>query len=79
MSQKHNIVWFKRDLRITDHAPLLAASRQEEPVIPLYIVEPDRRIGIAGVNIALQLIAKILSRHLSAFENIAGRQKHGSS
>ena len=41
MSQKHNIVWFKRDLRITDHAPLLAASRQEEPVIPLYIVEPD--------------------------------------
>ena len=41
MLQKHNIVWFKRDLRITDHAPLLAASRQEEPVIPLYIVEPD--------------------------------------
>ena len=41
MAQKHNIVWFKRDLRITDHAPLLAASRQEEPAIPLYIVEPD--------------------------------------
>ena len=32
------IVWFKRDLRITDHAPLLHASRGK--VIPLYILEP---------------------------------------
>ena len=42
MSQTHNIVWFKRDLRVNDHAPLLAASRQDAPVIPLYIVEPDQ-------------------------------------
>tara|TARA_A100001015_G_scaffold318935_1_gene440320 strand:+ start:8330 stop:9709 length:1380 start_codon:yes stop_codon:yes gene_type:complete len=35
-----NIVWFKRDLRIEDHAPLLLAS-QKGPVIPLYILEPD--------------------------------------
>ncbi|MEL6688622.1 MAG: deoxyribodipyrimidine photo-lyase [Pseudomonadota bacterium] len=34
------IVWFKRDLRIHDHEPLLEAS-QQGPVIPLYIVEPD--------------------------------------
>ncbi len=34
------IVWFKRDLRIEDHAPLaMAASRGR--VVPLYIVEPD--------------------------------------
>ena len=32
------IVWFKRDLRISDHAPLLHASRGL--VIPLYILEP---------------------------------------
>ncbi|MDA7449342.1 deoxyribodipyrimidine photo-lyase, partial [Planktomarina temperata] len=38
MSQTHNIVWFKRDLRVNDHAPLLSASRQDAPVIPLYIV-----------------------------------------
>jgi deoxyribodipyrimidine photo-lyase len=40
MTQAPRIVWFKRDLRINDHAPLLAASRSNAPVIPLYIVEP---------------------------------------
>ncbi len=34
-----NIVWFKRDLRVTDHAPLAAASMG--PVLPIYIFEPD--------------------------------------
>jgi len=39
--EKINIVWFKRDLRVTDHAPLLMASQEARPVLPLYIVEPD--------------------------------------
>ena len=34
------IVWFKRDLRTHDHAPLAAAAASG-PVIPLYILEPD--------------------------------------
>jgi deoxyribodipyrimidine photo-lyase len=34
-----NIVWFKRDLRIHDHAPLVEAAKRG-PVIALYIVEP---------------------------------------
>ena len=34
------IVWFKRDLRAHDHAPLVAAA-VSGPVIPLYILEPD--------------------------------------
>lgn len=33
------IVWFKRDLRVFDHAPLAAAA-ERGPVLPLYIVEP---------------------------------------
>ena len=41
MTQAPRIVWFKRDLRINDHAPLLAASRTNAPIIPLYIVEPE--------------------------------------
>ncbi len=41
MSQPPCIVWFKRDLRVQDHAPLLAAVQSNRPVIPLYIVEPD--------------------------------------
>lgn len=34
-----DVVWFKRDLRIHDHVPLVEASASGE-VIPLYIIEP---------------------------------------
>jgi deoxyribodipyrimidine photo-lyase len=34
------VVWFKRDLRTLDHAPLAAAAAAG-PVLPLYVVEPD--------------------------------------
>jgi deoxyribodipyrimidine photo-lyase len=34
------IVWFKRDLRIVDHAPLAEAAARG-PVLPLYVLEPD--------------------------------------
>jgi len=34
------LVWFKRDLRIDDHRPLVEASRRG-PVLPIYIVEPE--------------------------------------
>ncbi len=35
------IVWFKRDLRVHDHAPLAAACASGRPVLPLYVVEPE--------------------------------------
>ena len=34
------VVWFKRDLRVHDHAPLVHAARQG-PVRCLYVVEPS--------------------------------------
>ena len=34
-----HIVWFKRDLRICDHAPLAVAA-ERGPVLPLYVIEP---------------------------------------
>jgi deoxyribodipyrimidine photo-lyase len=34
-----NIIWFKRDLRLQDHAPLAAAAMAGR-VLPLYIIEP---------------------------------------
>ncbi|MEI8146757.1 MAG: deoxyribodipyrimidine photo-lyase [Alphaproteobacteria bacterium] len=40
MSPRLNIVWFKRDLRITDHRPLVAAI-SAGPTLPLYIAEPQ--------------------------------------
>lgn len=35
------VVWFKRDLRVHDHAALSAAVASNRPVLPLYILEPD--------------------------------------
>ncbi|WP_111655731.1 FAD-binding domain-containing protein [Isoalcanivorax indicus] len=34
------VVWFKRDLRVHDHAPLCAAARAGA-LVPLYVVEPQ--------------------------------------
>jgi deoxyribodipyrimidine photo-lyase len=39
MAEPVHVVWFKRDLRAADHAPLALAARQG-PIIPLYVVEP---------------------------------------
>lgn len=38
--QRIQLVWFKRDLRCSDHAPLMAASLHG-PVLPVFVVEPD--------------------------------------
>jgi deoxyribodipyrimidine photo-lyase len=40
MAAQIQIVWFKRDLRVEDHAPLRLAA-EAGPVLPLYILEPD--------------------------------------
>lgn len=39
MSHPVHIVWFKRDLRVHDHAPLAEAARRGR-VVPLYVIEP---------------------------------------
>ncbi len=39
MREALHLVWFKRDLRLTDHAPLTEAAARGT-VLPLYIVEP---------------------------------------
>ena len=36
-----NIVWFKRDLRFTDHEPLYYAQQQELPLLLVYFFEPS--------------------------------------
>jgi len=35
-----NIVWFKRDLRFTDHEPLFVAQQQNLPILLMYCFEP---------------------------------------
>ncbi len=38
------VVWFRRDLRLHDHPPLVAALREHEQVVPLFVLDP-RLIG----------------------------------
>jgi deoxyribodipyrimidine photo-lyase len=40
MTRALNLVWFKRDLRISDHRPL-AMAIAAGPTLPLYIAEPE--------------------------------------
>ena len=42
MSKKAiNIVWFKRDLRLTDHEPLFHAQQSDLPILFVYFFEPS--------------------------------------
>ena len=41
MKQTINIVWFKRDLRFTDHEPLFHAQKSSLPLLLLYVFEPS--------------------------------------
>lgn len=52
-----DIVWFKRDLRVHDHAPLAAATASGRPVLALYILEPQlwRQPEMAGRHFAFLL------------------------
>jgi deoxyribodipyrimidine photolyase len=50
MSEGVHCVWFKRDLRVFDHAPLAKAVRAGR-VLPVYRVEPDRAISLQGIVI----------------------------
>lgn len=36
-----SLVWFKRDLRLYDHAPIFEAFQREEPVVFVYVFEPS--------------------------------------
>ncbi len=39
--QRVNLVWLKRDLRLTDHAPFAEAERNSLPYISIYVFEPS--------------------------------------
>jgi deoxyribodipyrimidine photo-lyase len=41
MDEQINIVWFKRDLRFTDHEPILLAQQSHFPTLLIYIFEPS--------------------------------------
>ena len=45
MKELINIVWFKKDLRLTDHTPILNAAKSGIPVLFLHFFEPSLMIA----------------------------------
>ena len=52
-----SIVWFKRDLRVSDNQALAEASRGPHPIICLFNLEPERleRNDVSGIHIEWEL------------------------
>ncbi len=88
MKQRINIVWFKRDLRLSDHTPLKLAENSELPTLLLYIFEPmllgdphysDRHwrfVTESLIDMNRQLTGKVAVAHgdaIAVFKEIAGR------
>ena len=67
MSKTH-IVWFKRDLRVHDHAPLAAACASGEPVLALYIFEPELWSGPDGTARQLSFLKESLTELAEALQ-----------
>ncbi|WP_044562318.1 cryptochrome/deoxyribodipyrimidine photo-lyase family protein [Azospirillum sp. B4] len=56
----YSVVWFKRDLRLQDHAALHRAARQG-PVLCLYVIEPSLWRQPDAANLHYQFILECLS------------------
>ena len=37
-----DVLWFKKDLRVQDHQPLLEAAKSDNKLFCLFLVEPGR-------------------------------------
>ena len=70
---KRSIIWFRRDLRVSDHPALLAAISESTEIVPVFILDPElikasgsKRLAYLGqslraldesINNSLQIIA----------------------
>ena len=57
MTIRRNIVWFRRDLRISDHPALVAAIENSDEIIPVFILD---KAQIAEADL-LQHAAELLN------------------
>ena len=45
------IMWFRRDLRLTDNSAVLAALAEHSDVIPVFVVDPHLMLTLASVEV----------------------------
>ncbi len=64
-----NIVWFKKDLRVTDHRPLLESTR-EAPTLGLFIIEDEWLKSSEFSNFHLQFLIDSLKDLQNKMSNL---------
>ncbi len=67
----YSVVWFKRDLRLYDHAPLVQASRQG-PVLCLVVIEPGLWAAPDAANQHYQFLLESLRDLYVALRKVGG-------
>jgi len=74
------IVWFRRDLRIEDHAALFQASSEKVPIIPLFIFDTELIRSLPSDGAAFNVQAEALAELSQKLEGLGGRlvTRHGT-
>jgi deoxyribodipyrimidine photo-lyase len=67
--KKRAILWFRRDLRISDHPALLAAIEASEEIVPLFIMD-DKIASKSGSNRRAYLAASLRALDVSLGEKL---------
>jgi len=49
---KRAIMWFRRDLRLSDHPALLAAIENSDEIVPVFILDPKQNSKSGGKRLA---------------------------
>ena len=64
-----NLVWFRRDLRLSDNPALHSAAQNGKPIIPLFILDENTESGGAAFKWRLKLSLDSLSLDLRHYDS----------
>ena len=67
--KKRAIIWFRRDLRISDHPALLAAIEASDEIVPLFIMD-DMVANKSGANRQAYLAKSLRALDISLNEKL---------
>ena len=70
MTIRRNIVWFRRDLRISDHPSLVAAIENSDEIVPVFILDKTQ-IAEAG-----EKLLAYMGQSLRALDESLGNKLH---
>ncbi len=68
MAVKRSLVWFRNDLRVHDHQPLLEAIKKSDAIIPVFCIDPrwqeiskfgTRKMGVHRAQFLLECISDL--------------------